>query len=313
MRRVWLLVALLGLGCQARAGELVDATGRTVTIPDAPRRVLPAGPPAAVLLQALAPDLMIGWPHSLTPAQRAVLPGSVAGLPEVPMLTGHSDQTAFIPALHPDLVLDYGTVSARYVQLDEGIQARTGVPTVLLDGALPRAPAVIRALGVALHRQARAEVLARAAEAVLRGVPGGPSRTVVLARGADGLDLAAPGSPAVAVFDVLGWRVLSTGVGHAADAASVGRLDPDVVVFADAAMRAVVAHAPAWQALRAVREGRAFVAPALPFGWFGSPPSINRLTGVAAFEGAPAAAAWLTAMEGRPPGADEARFEPVRP
>lgn len=45
---------------EARAREDKDATGRSVTIPDAPARVLAAGPPASVLLHALAPEAMVG-------------------------------------------------------------------------------------------------------------------------------------------------------------------------------------------------------------------------------------------------------------
>ena len=37
---------------------------------------------------------------------------------------------------------------------------------------------------------------------------------------------------------------------------------------------------PQWRDLPAVREGRVYVPPGLPFGWLDSPPSINRLLGV---------------------------------
>ncbi|MBV9811525.1 MAG: iron ABC transporter substrate-binding protein, partial [Acetobacteraceae bacterium] len=49
----WLLVVLVALvlrAAPAMAVDVVDATGRTVAIPDEIHRVLPAGPPAAVLL-----------------------------------------------------------------------------------------------------------------------------------------------------------------------------------------------------------------------------------------------------------------------
>jgi iron complex transport system substrate-binding protein len=58
-------------------------------------------------------------------------------------------------------------------------------------------------------------------------------------------------------------------------------LDPDVLVFADAHMRDVLAKDPAWHAVRAVQQGHAFVAPSMPFGWIEEPPSINRLLGLA--------------------------------
>jgi iron complex transport system substrate-binding protein len=37
---------------------------------------------------------------------------------------------------------------------------------------------------------------------------------------------------------------------------------------------------PAWRDVPAVRAGRIYVPPDLPFGWFHAPPSLNRLLGV---------------------------------
>ncbi len=289
-----------------------------MVLPERVTRILPAGPPASVLLEALAPDLMIGWPHPLSAAQKAMLPAPAAALPRVPMLTGHVDQTDAVPSMHPDLVLDYGTVSPRYVALDESIQRRTGVPTLLLDGSLAHVPQVLRTLGAALHREKRAEALAKAAEDVLSAVPRPPGKptTVVLARGADGLDVAAAGNGATDVFATLGWTVLAPAGGgpvrHVSDVDAIARLDPDVVIFEEPGMRAVVAATPAWRALRAVRDRHAFIAPALPFGWFGEPPSINRLIGVAAFEERVTVPVLVGLLFGRVPR-ELPRLEPIPP
>ena len=43
------------------AASVMDATGRTITAPEHVLRVYPAGPPAAVELYTLAPDLLVGW------------------------------------------------------------------------------------------------------------------------------------------------------------------------------------------------------------------------------------------------------------
>jgi hypothetical protein len=148
MRRYLLLAAVLCQPLLVNAAELHDATGRTVQIPDHATQILPAGPPAAVLLEALAPDLMVGWPHAPSAAAHAWLPEAAVALPTVPMLTGRQDVTDQVASLHPDLILDYGTVSPRYVQLDEAAQAKTGIPTVLFDGGLPKTPQVLRALAL---------------------------------------------------------------------------------------------------------------------------------------------------------------------
>ena len=309
MGRAALVVVCLLAG-RVEAASVRDATGRTVAVPDHPARILPAGPPASVLLAALAPDLIVGWPHPLSPAQKALLPAALANVPTVPMLTGHSDETASVAPLHPDLIVDYGTVDGRYVALDEGLQARTGVPTLLFPGGLAAVPQTLRTLGGLLGRQARAEALASAVERVLAGARANAGLRVVYARGADGMDLAAPGSAAADPFDVLGWTVLAPPgegpVRHVTGPDAIERLHPDILIFEDPAMRAVVAHSAAWRAVDAVGARHAFVAPDLPFGWLGKPPSINRLLGVAAFAGgvspvAGSACFLLALINGRPP------------
>jgi iron complex transport system substrate-binding protein len=285
MRGFLLTLLLLVHPLFAAAADLQDATGRSVRLPDQPGRILPAGPPAAVLLAALAPDLMVGWPHAPSPAARMWLPDATAGLPTVPMLTGRQDVTDQVVALNPDLILDYGAVSPRYAQIIEAVQAKTGIPAVLLDGALPKTPQVLRALGAALHRADRAELLARQAEAILASVqtPRGAAPRAYYGRGADGL-VGSPGGGAWEVFALLGWEVLSpqsSGTPSRTSIEAIQALDPDVIIFQSAGMRKVVADSPQWRGLRAVRDHHAYVAPDAPFGWLDEPPSINRLLGLA--------------------------------
>jgi iron complex transport system substrate-binding protein len=251
-RRVFFALLLLcWSGEWSLAAVVADATGRGVEVPEQIARVLPAGPPAAILLAALAPDLMLGWTSPVSDSARALLAPEAGKLPQVPRLTGRDDVVDKIVALKPDLILDYGTIAPRYVDLAKATQQRTGIPTLLLDGSLAEIPRTFRVLGSILRREDRAETLARFVEALLASPKQrDASLRVVCARGADGLD-------------------------------DIRALDPDVLVFSDPAMRATLARSDAWQSLRAVREGRAFVAPNMPFGWVDEPPSINRLLGFA--------------------------------
>jgi iron complex transport system substrate-binding protein len=286
--RVALLVLLLW-STAALAGEVTDATGRTVQVPDHVARVLPAGPPAAVLLVAVAPDLMLGWPLPVSDGARALLASDAAKLPQIPRMTGRDDVTAKLQALHPDLIVDYGTVSPRYAELARTTQQRTGIPTILLDGSLAEIPHVFRLLGGILHRESRAETLANFAEALLT-LPTTHSThpRLVYARGADGLSVAAPGTDVTEVFTRLGWQVLApdgNGTFRPTSIDAIRALDPDLLIFSDPAMRETIVHDDAWRAVRAVREGHALVAPSQPFGWLEEPPSINRLLGFAWLSG----------------------------
>src|SRR5215472_2774380 len=187
LRRACLVLALLCWTGTAWGGTVVDATGRSVDVPDLISRVLPAVPPAAIWLSAVAPDLMLGWTSPVSDNARELLSPEAAKLPQVPRLTGRDDVTDKVAALKPDLILDYGTIAPRYVDLAKATQQRTGIPTVLLDGSLAEVPRVFRLLGSVLHREERAETLARFAEALLAAPKKlDASPRVVCARGPDG-------------------------------------------------------------------------------------------------------------------------------
>ena len=210
LRRTFLAVSLLCWAGAALGGTVIDATGRSIELPDHVARVLPAGPPAAILLAAVAPDLMLGWTSPVSDNARALLSPEAVKLPQVPRLTGRDDVSDKIAALKPDLILDYGTIAPRYIDLAKATQQRTGVPTVLLDGSLAEVPHVFRLLGGIFHREERAEILARFAEALLTMArkPDFAAR-IVCARGPDGLNLVAPGTDLAETFTRAGWKLVA--------------------------------------------------------------------------------------------------------
>ena len=256
---LWTLAAVPSLPA-VNAADVTDATGRTVAIPETPRHVLPAGPPAEVLLAAIAPSQMLGFPEPPGTAARAALAPSVNNLPTVPRLTGQQARTAAIQALHPDLIIDYGTVSERYQQLARQTQQRTGIPTLLFDGALDQIPGVARTLGRILHQSDQAEAVARFAEAIQAlPIPPNTHPRVLYACGADGQEVAAPDTDVTAIFRRLGWQVVApdgTGTFRLASIEAIGQLDPDIIILSDPAAKAKLATAP-WANLRAVRDHRA--------------------------------------------------------
>src|ERR1700750_702225 len=76
---------------RARAARVTDAPGRALPVPERVVRVFPAGPPAAILLYTLAPDLLIGWPRANSPEEREFLLPDVGARPEVGRLTGRGN------------------------------------------------------------------------------------------------------------------------------------------------------------------------------------------------------------------------------
>src|SRR5271155_6071071 len=85
------LAATLAAPRYGFAAGVVDATGRKITVPDRVLRVYPAGPPAAVELYTLAPDLLVGWVEPIGQDAREFLLPEIAARPQVPRLTGRGD------------------------------------------------------------------------------------------------------------------------------------------------------------------------------------------------------------------------------
>jgi iron complex transport system substrate-binding protein len=149
MWQLIIFVVLSVLSAPVSAAQIEDAAGRIVTIPDRVERVMAAGPPAAVVLYVLAPEKMIGWPAAPRPNERDLLLPAVRNLPELGRLTGRGD-TANIEVVltaKPDLIFDFGSVTATYASLATRVQDQTGIPYLLLDGRLEHTADTVRLLG----------------------------------------------------------------------------------------------------------------------------------------------------------------------
>ena len=121
---------------RALAQTTKDAAGRTVSVPAKVSRVFPAGPPAAILLYTLAPDLLIGWARANRPEECAYMLPEICTRPEVGRITGRGNTANLetVLALKPDLILDVGSTSATFVSLADRVQEQTSIPYALLDG-----------------------------------------------------------------------------------------------------------------------------------------------------------------------------------
>src|SRR6186997_2055735 len=156
----------------ARAATVMDAAGRAVAVPAKVERVFPAGPPAAILLYTLAPDLLLGWPRANRPEECIYMLPDVCVRPEVGRITGRGNTANLevVLALKPDLILDVGSTAQTFVSLATRVQEQTGIPYALLDGRFDAIAPAYRKLGELTHRQAAAEALARYADETMTAI-----------------------------------------------------------------------------------------------------------------------------------------------
>jgi iron complex transport system substrate-binding protein len=275
----------------ARAAGVTDATGRTLNVPEKVARVFPAGPPAAILLYTLAPDLLLGWPRANRPEECAYMLPDICAKPEIGRITGRGNTANLetVIALKPDLILDVGSTRATFVSLATRVQEQTGIPYALLDGRFDAISATYRKLGELTGRRQDAEKLAGYADGTLKmiqdriaGIAPSSRPRVYYARGPRGLVTGLGGSINVETIELLAQNVAGGNRGGLANVSieQVLLWNPEVIVTIDQDFAAAVRSDAAWASVKAVRDNRVHLSPKMPFGWVDFPPSVNRLIGL---------------------------------
>lgn len=275
----------------AHAATVNDAAGRAVPVPDKVSRVFPAGPPAAILLYTLAPDLLLGWPRANRPEECAYMLSDICTRPEVGRITGRGNTANLetVIALKPDLILDVGSTRDTFVSLATRVQEQTGIPYALLDGRFDAIAATYRKLGELTGRKGDAEKLARYADdtlSIIQGRVAGIAQEkrprVYYARGPRGLVTGLGQSINVETIEMLAQNVAGGNQGGLANVSieQVLLWNPDVIVTIDRDFARAVRSDPAWASVAAVKSGRVHLSPKMPFGWVDFPPSVNRLIGL---------------------------------
>lgn len=275
--------------CVAQSA-VVDASGREIRPPAKVERVYAAGPPASMLVFAIAPDKLTGWTRAMRPSEAQFMPERYAALPELGRLTGRGNTANVEVVLRAktDLIADVGSTGPSLASLATQVQAQTRIPYALLDGRIESTPATLRALGKLMGNVAQAEKLAawyerELADAKQRVSRAGEHPLVYYGRSPSGLQTGGKGSINVEALDFLGAR-------NAAAEARAGLVtvsfeqvilwDPEVILTTDPNFWKSVWSDPRWRAVKAVAAKRVYLSPHLPFGWFDFPPGANRLLGV---------------------------------
>ena len=289
------LVLAVSASSSLAGSPIVDATGRSFGLPSRIERVYAAGPPASVLLLALAPDKLVGWTRAPRADEIPFLPPGVANLPELGRLTGRGN-TANVEVIlraRPDIILDVGSTSATFASLASRVQEQTGIPYLLFDGTLAETPRLLREVGRAVGVPDAGDALANNAEAQLREIakrvatiPDARRPRVYFARGPNGLTTTPRGSMQAETLALAGGaNAIEPPPGFAGNLVNVSLEDvllakPDIIIASDSTFATLLKSAVLWRDVPAVRAGRIHVVPDLPFGWFDSPPALNRLLGV---------------------------------
>ncbi len=262
-------------GRAARAEPPRDDAGRALdTLKTARYPGVPAGPPAAIMLYTLAPELLLGWPRAIRPAEKPYLLPRAADCRRSAGLTGRGNTANLesVPGAKPDLILDVGSTAETYRSLADRVQGQTGIPYALLDGASRRrarhlsqprtADRARRRPLAALARASWRRCASASRRCRRRSAPGSTSPG-----GPRGLETARAGSINVEALALMGAANVAGPGGGLAQVSpeDVVAWAPDIVIALDPVFAAAARQDPLWQATPAVRANRLHVSPSLPF------------------------------------------------
>jgi len=253
-------------------------------------RVYAAGPPASVLVFAIAPDKLVGWTRAFRPDEAQFVPERYARLPELGRLTGRGN-TANVEVIlkaKAELIVDVGSTGASLVSLAEQVQSQTGIAYLLFDGRIDATAATLRALGKRMGNEREADALAawyeaELAEARQRAARAERHPRVYYGRGASGLQTGGKGSINVEVLEFLGAPNVAADARAGLATVSLEQVlvwNPEVIMTTDPNFWTSVRGDARWRAVSAVQTKRVYLSPHLPFGWFDFPPGANRLLGI---------------------------------
>lgn len=282
---------------------ITDDAGREVTIPGvgALQKIYYTGTPGQIFCFTLAPELAAGTTMEFSDAELAYLPEGTGDLPYLGTLSGGKE-------LNPEAIMAEGVQVIFSVTTGkpgdsdassaDDLQSQTGIPVVVLDGTLDATPTTYRTLGALLGKEDQAEKLASYCETALDNVdaavatvPEDQRVRLYYAEGSEGLQTEPKGSTHSLAFDRAGADNVAQDVeaqkGKGMSPVSLEQVlawNPQVIVAWDDVVRGgadeLIRTDANWSTIDAVKDGKVYTMPNVPFSWCDRPPAVNRILGI---------------------------------
>ncbi len=307
-------VAVGAMGVSALAGcttadrvllhtqTITDDADRTLEVPsaDSIKSIFFTSGLAEVYITALAPDLLGGTASKYTEEELEFLPDGIENLPYMGTLH-NNDEIDREALLVEDIDIMFSIsgvgLTTQNITEAEEIQEQTGIPVVLVDGSFDKVGTAFRFLGEVLQRQERAEELAvyvdsvyQEVHAAVQQIPQDERIGVYYAEGPEGLQTEPETSQHMLAFLEAGALDVATCEetygGGMTDVSleQVLKWDPEVIISWDSEIRGGafedIQTNPDWSTIAAVKDGRVYAMPNLPWAWCDRPPGVNRVMGL---------------------------------
>jgi len=279
--------------------EITDMAGRKVEIPTEINTVYCAVPTAEAMLYSLAPEKMAARVGASSNTK--YLSDRVKDLPVLGGWMGEKCTANLeeITKQSPDIIIfmtDLDSANkAKAAETSDGITAQTKRPVIVLDSVFTTTPEAYRLMGDILGVQARAEKLASYSEQKMASISNMvakiPDEKLVNVYYAEGIEWLSTEPEANHHTDVLRF-VRGKNVADVMNKSGIGMTpvsmeqvfswNPDVILVSSSGSINnfdKMMKDSSWTKINAVKNGKVYVTPSKPFGWFDRPPNIMRVLG----------------------------------
>jgi len=297
---IFFMIAAAGCAAQKtpespRAGtyEFTDSCGRKVELPKDIRRVAPSGPLAQIVLYTLCPDKLAGFGIDFSDKQFEYIDRKYASLPVLGNFYGDTLNLESLMVADPQIVIDVGEPMKKIREDMDGIQKKTGIPTIFVKMDMDSMVSAYKTLGEVVGETGQARKIIDYIEKTfsetrqkLELVPVSGRVKLYYGQYDNGLTAVVKGTVHADVIDIAGGINVSEveeSIRGGASEISMEQLmlwNPDVVLFAPDSIYGSVESRAEWKEISAIKNRKYYEVPNGPYNWMGRPPSVNRVLGV---------------------------------
>ena len=269
-----------------------DSVGREVELPKNIERVAPSGSLAQIVLFTLCPDKIVGLANDLSDVQFDYMDAKYRDLPVLGNFYADTLNLESVMQTAPQVVIDIGQTMPNAADDMDGIQERTGIPSIFVNLEMDTILDAYETLGMVTGETEQAQKIIDYLSNTLKDVEQKANsipedkRLKVYYGMDDGLTAVIKGTIHSDVIDyAAGINVsdVEESVRGGAATVSMEQLmlwQPDVAIFAPESIYDQVASRTEWNRINAIKSGKYYEVPNGPYNWMGRPPSVNRIIGM---------------------------------
>lgn len=280
---------------KAETRVFTDSAGREVTLPAQVEKIAPSGPLAQIVLYTVCPDKLAGLASDFSEDAKQYIDEKYWGLPKFGQFYGKNanlNMEALI-AEGPDVIVDIGEAKKTVKEDMDALQEQLNIPVVFVEADLNTMSSAYEMLGELTGEKEQAQKLSQScdrimkkAEEVKAGLSDENRKSVYFAIGDDGLHTNAEGSIHARVIEEIGAEnaakveAASSGGGSEVSFEQLLLWQPDFILADSQKLYDTITSDPVWGELTAVKEGRVYKIPSVPYSFMSNPPSVNRMMGI---------------------------------